>query len=572
MKCVGSRSHVFFVALGVILLINVVVTLCVFVWKPLFSPPATKTSSRFRRGVVAADSKLCSEMGRDTMLVDGGNAVDAAIVTALCLGIVHPHSSGIGGGGVWLLRTSSGSYECLNARERAPESSFPKMYVGRPRSESTRGPKSVAVPGEVAGMIEMHSKHGSMAWEKLFQRPIELAKKGIAPNRAVRNAWRETASSLNITWDFPELNAAMNGGSFIQMPKLAKTFERIAKNKWSFYKSDLGDEIAAELNGSYVSRSDLMNYRVEQCRVVETKAFGTRILSTASPFGGPIVLAALNLLEEWTTSTKVDDEVALMHGLVEVLKLAYSKRLSLGENPSFRKASRKSESTLLSKSFARKLVRMISSRKVLRYSDILNHAPVLSDHGTTHMVATDASGMTVGYTSTINLYFGSALMGSKTGILYNDEMDDFSVPQMSNTFGYPPSPANFPSSGSFPMSSMAPLFMETKRGIYSLGASGGSRIISSVAQVVAHILLKGRDLHESISRPRLHHQFIPDALELEHDFASSVSHQLGRLGHRIVKKDSTWMDGIVQGVLRSHDDGSLEAVSDRRKGGQPAGY
>ncbi|ELR25365.1 gammaglutamyltransferase [Acanthamoeba castellanii str. Neff] len=525
------------------------------------APPVGAGYVRAQRGAVATENGLCSDIGTTIMRDLGGNAVDAAVASCLCIGVLNSFSSGIGGGGVLLLHTKEGHSELIDFREVAPSAASQDMYRDRPVEASRTGGLSVAVPGELAGLEYAWQQHGSghVAWKDLVMPSAQLARNFTVP--ALLAKW--IADTPEIVVD-PGLRSvyAPDGvrkkeGDTVSNPRLADTLALVAENGASaFYSrtSSLAQQLVADIQqaGGIITADDLHNYLHNGTVKVRTpvKGFyrGLEVLSAGPPFGGACVVMALNLLEAYNLPL-LGPTAQAYHWVAEALAFAYADRMGLAD-PQFADLHNLTHA-MLSKEHAGRLRRRLRADKTFPY---------------TH------------YEDMVNLIFGSKVLSPSTGVVLNSQMDDFSIPGRANAYDLPPSEANFIRPGKRPLSSMSPSIVLKDGEVYLIvGASGGSRIITGTLQTFLNVVDYRQGLWKAVSRPRVHHQLLPTDVYTETGFAQDIIRELAQRGHQMGRKEEI---AVVQAVLvesKQADDENaatrvLHAVSDPRKHGRPAGF
>lgn len=555
------------------------------------APPAGAGYVRVQRGAVATENGLCSDIGTSIMRDLGGNAVDAAVASCLCIGVLNSFSSGIGGGGVMLLHTKEGHSELIDFREVAPSAASQDMYRDRPVEASRTGGLSVAVPGELAGLEYAWQQHGSghVAWKDLVLPSAELARNFTVP--ALLAKW--IADTPEIVVD-PGLRSvyAPDGvrkkeGDTVSNPRLADTLALVAENGASaFYSrtSSLAQQLVADIQqaGGIITADDLHNYlhnaTVKVRRPVKGFYRGLEVLSAGPPFGGACVVMALNLLEAYNLPL-LGPTAQAYHWVAEALAFAYADRMGLAD-PQFADLHNLTHA-MLSKEHAGRLRRRLRADKTFPYTHYEDMVPLgnpVNDEGTTHISVIDPDGNAVSMTSTVNLIFGSKVLSPSTGVVLNSQMDDFSIPGRANAYDLPPSEANFIRPGKRPLSSMSPSIVLRDGEVYLIvGASGGSRIITGTLQTFLNVVDYRQGLWKAVSRPRVHHQLLPTDVYTETGFAQDIIRELAQRGHQMGRKEEI---AVVQAVLvesKQADDENaatrvLHAVSDPRKHGRPAGF
>eukprot|EP01112_Ceratiomyxa_fruticulosa_P009395 TRINITY_DN2445_c0_g1_i1.p1 TRINITY_DN2445_c0_g1~~TRINITY_DN2445_c0_g1_i1.p1 ORF type:complete len:608 (-),score=116.12 TRINITY_DN2445_c0_g1_i1:61-1884(-) len=538
------------------------------------------TSLFVKNGAVASDHPLCSQIGTSILKLDG-HAVDAAIATAFCLGVVNPFASGIGGGGVMLVYNNvTKLVEVFDFREMAPSASTVNMYVSNP-SLSLNGALAIAVPGELRGMYAAWSKYGTLPWNAIMSPAVDLANNGFPVGTRLAEELQNKQSIILSTPSFASVYAP-NGkilklGETCVNAKLGKTLQYFRDNGVeAFYTGEMGKTVANEIKaaGGILTFEDLNNYKVQVSPPTSTYYLGYKVFTSPAPFGGPVVGLALNLMERFILgSNQLQYGVDSLHLEIESFKFAYSDRMALGD-PSFVKNISFILQQMNSKDHASVLRERISPSQTFPpnyYADLTDTLSQLNDSGTSHIAVVDGmSGNAVSFTTTINTSFGSKFVSDSTGILFNNEMDDFSSPNMTNFFGYPPSENNFIAPGKRPLSSMSPTIVFKDSEIYLVvGASGGSYIISATTDTIVRVLNFGFSLNDAIQKPRFHHQLIPNVLAVEEGFPAEIVEGLEKKGD-----DVLWFKkgGVTQGILVDKQTGGMIAVSDHRKYGLPYGY
>ncbi|GFO36668.1 gamma-glutamyltranspeptidase 1 [Plakobranchus ocellatus] len=529
---------------------------------------------------VVADSKVCSEIGADILARKRGNAVDAAVASLFATGLLNAHSCGIGGGSFIVIYDSDkNEWHAIDSRETAPGASSENMFAGM-IEKSLNGGMASGVPGEVMGLWEIHRRLGKLPWSDVVRPSIKLCQEGVPVTKALYNAVTLRLTTEKHRRDFApyfdENGNAKPVGSLIQLPALAKTFQAISDDPASFYNGSLAEDIVADLQeeGGTITLDDLKNYKLKWTTPTKLSLpGGYKLYSIPAPGSGPVLSYILNVLAGYQmkpsdVATK-EDEILTLHRIVEAFKFAFGKRTELGDED-FVDISQV-VMNMTSVAFGEATRRLISdshTESTLFYNP---SAAILDDSGTSHLSVIDGQGSVVSVTSTINTYFGSKVRGNRTGIVFNNEMNDFSVPNTTNYFGLPASPANFIRPGKRPMSSMCPAIVwdeNQKKVRLVTGAAGGSKITTATAMNIIDVLWLNRSLPDSVDRRRFHHQLIPPYVQLENGFPKDMEDGLKAKGHEVGQMAGY---SVIQ-AIHILDSGKIVGTADFRKGGEPMGF
>ncbi len=508
----------------------------------------------------------------------GGNVVDAAVATAFGLAVTHPYYAALGGGGFALVKMGS-EKTALDFREVAPKSANTETYKGKPGLASMNGGLAVGVPGVPAGLWDLHKKFGKLPWAKVVTPAIELAEKGflVSGEWAAYTARNQPRfNSFGKQHLFDSQGQPLKPGDRLKQPALAKLLKRIrAEGPKAFYQGETAKEIVAVVNasGGAYAMEDLANYKTRWLQPLKADFMGYQLTLMPPPSSGGVVIAqAVRLIEKIDLSKKTEPMSAdEYHGLIEVEKLSFKNRASLGD-PDFVKNP---VEELTSEPALDKLAKLIDFKKALPSAKLMTEAERKAIEGakaeeeqTTHFSVMDEAGNTVALTVTLNGDYGSGLV-TKSGVALNNEMDDFTTrPGQPNMFGLIQGEANAVRAGARPLSSMSPTIVEKDgQTVLSVGAPGGPRIITGVLQVLYRVLARGLDVDKAIQAPRVHHQFLPDVVRIDADrFAPESLTALKSKGHTV----DVGSTAKVYGVKRVN--GLLEAAADSRGEGAAGGY
>lgn len=522
------------------------------------------------RAALATPHPAATAAARE-ILEQGGNAFDAAIAISAALAVVEPYGSGLGGGGFFLLRQpgNPAAYRFIDARERAPGRATADMYLKDGKEQpglSINGPLAAAIPGLPAALDELAARYGKLPLKNALAPAIRLANQGFAVDRIYRDraemrqgAMRDDAETARLFLDQGRVPAQ---GTLIRQPELAATLQRLAEHgRDGFYRGPVAAKLVQEVNasGGIWSQDDLADYRVVEREPLRYRLADQRELISAPPpsAGGVAIAQSLAMLQRlpWQSA----DRIQRAHYVLEVLRRAYRDRGLLGDpdhvdNPVPRLLSRHHLTTLADGIDVHDATPSASLPPALPWRE--------GDH-TTHFAVIDAEGNAVAATLSVNLPFGAAFTPVGTGVVLNNEMDDFAAdPQGSNSYGLAGSQANAVAAGKRPLSSMSPSFLESPREFAAFGTPGGSRIPSMVLLSMLEYL-DGRPVNTWPAVPRYHHQYLPDVVEHEPGaFTAAEIQDLQGRGYNL--KDVGRSYGNQQVLFWNKQDGRLESASDPR--------
>ena len=521
-------------------------------------------------GLVVADSELASQAGME-ILRRGGNAVDAAIATALALSVVDQASSGLGGGGFMVIYLAKEQKSfALDFRETAPAASQRELYMkdGQPvPSASLTGALAVAVPGEVAGLIEARKRFGSLPLPLLAAPAIKLAGEGFPVDATLRVAIERQQANMKRFSDLGRIymprGEPPKEGDRIRQPELAEALKAIAKNgAQDFYGGWIGQAIVATIKkaGGVMTLDDLKKYR-PVWREPLIGSYRNRTVITMPPpsSGGVAILAMLNILEGYKLADFEHNSAPYLHLLSESMKHAFADRAQFLGDPDFVHVP---VGKLTGKNYAEWMRKRIAPDKTRPPAFYGYYNFNAEKGGTTHFSVIDRFGNAVACTQSVNTRFGSKLLVPQTGMVLNNEMDDFAIhSEVGNVYGLIGNEANSLQPGKRPLSSMSPtIILRGKRPELVVGGAGGPRIITATLQTIVNILDFAMPVASAVSSPRVHHQWLPDRLNVEPKIAPETKKALEQRGH--VLRDQTSL-GVVQAI--TWEGAKMSGIADPRK-------
>jgi gamma-glutamyltranspeptidase / glutathione hydrolase len=531
------------------------------------------------KGAIASAYPLASKAGQE-MLAQGGNAFDAAIAVSAALAVVEPTSSGLGGGGFYLLhRESDGLEIMLDAREKAPAAASRDMYLdsaGNPIARaSTDGPLAAGIPGEPAAFAELARRFGKLPLKVSLQPAIRLAREGFPVYARLQGAIRYKRERLLRSPDAAKVFLTPAGevpelGALIKQPDLARTLEALAEEgAKGFYSGRVAQDLVngVRAGGGIWTLQDLAAYRVIERKPLVGDYHGARIVSASPPSsGGVALLDALNILGGF--DLKHADSATHKHLVIEAMQRAYRDRAVYLGDPDFVSMPL---AQLVSEDYAAGQRSSIRTDKAMPSEMLpgIETAPVGRD--TTHFSVLDAEGNRVAGTISINLFFGTGDMIPGTGVLLNNTMDDFSIkPGTPNVFGLVGNAENAIAGNKRPLSSMTPSFVETPKGLMIIGTPGGSYIISMVILGTLDYL-DGMSAQDIVKDPRYHHQYLPDVVEYEKGaLTDEETVRLQGMGHKLEQGNRLW--GNMEVITWDFASGKVAAASDPRGEGEGLVY
>ncbi len=532
-----------------------------------------------RQAMVSSAEPISTRIGVE-VLRRGGNAVDAAVTMAFVEAVTLPRAGNLGGGGFLLLRTPQGRIRALDFRETAPRRASRNMYR-KPSGEadlelSTRGHLAAGVPGTVAGLAQVLDEHGTLSLREAIEPARRLAEEGfpVPPTLAADLAGlaqrlRRHPASSEI---FLPGGRPPDPGDLLVQKDLAWSLSRLQEEgAEAFYRGEIARRLARDMtrNGGLIDMQDLAGYRAVWREPLVGTYRGHEVWSMPPPSSGGVhLIQILNMLEGDDLSALGQNSAATLHLLAEAMRAAYADRSEWLGDPDF---VRVPQAHLLDKDYARALRRGIPQGQARRSQDVRpGRFPCFESEETTHLSVVDPEGGAVSLTYTLNFSYGSGVVAAGTGILLNNEMDDFAAaPGRPNAFGLVQGERNAIAPRKRPLSSMTPTLV-TREGefVMALGSPGGPRIISTVLQVLLNVLDFGLNAQEAVSRPRIHHQWLPDELRFEQGLSPDTLGLLERMGHRLAPGTATGQCALV----RRRSDGILEGAIDLRRPGSAEGY
>jgi gamma-glutamyltranspeptidase / glutathione hydrolase len=520
-----------------------------------FQSEAAGRSLGSAAGLVVTDNEQASKAGME-ILDRGGNAIDSAIATAFALSVVDQASSGLGGGGFMLIyRAKDKKAFALDFRETAPQASRRELYMKDGKaapSSSLTGALAVAVPGEVAGLVEAHKRFGTLPLGILTSPAIKLAAEGFPVDGALRVAIERQQSNMKRFSDLGRIYLP-NGevpkeGDMIRQPQLAETLKSIAqKGPDVFYRGWIAEAIAEVIKkeGGVMTLDDLKDYRAVWREPLVGSYRGRTIVTMPPPSsGGVAILEMLNVLEGYKLEQFQHNSGAYLHLLAETMKHAFADRAQFLGDPDFVHVPVRK---LTSKGYAEWIRERFAPNRTFPPTFYGFYNYNAEKGGTTHFSVVDRVGNVVACTQSVNTRFGSKLLVPRAGIVLNNEMDDFAIhPQVGNVYGLIGNDANSLEPKKRPLSSMAPTIMlNGNRPELVVGAAGGPRIINAILQTILNIVDFRMPVKAAVEAERIHHQWLPDRLNLEAKIADDQRKTLEQRGHALREQGAL---GVVQAI------------------------
>jgi len=538
-------------------------------------------TARGPRGIVATVHPIATEAAR-AAFQRGGNAIDAAVAAALTLGVVDGFNSGIGGGCFMLIRWANGRTTAIDAREAAPLAATRDMYIRNGRFDpqlSQLGPLAVGIPGALWAYHYAVAQFGKLPLADHLLHAAQIAERGFVIDDRYARRLEESARDLSLFEASRVIFLRPDGspkraGEILVQPDLANSYKAIINHgvAWFYYGVFpilVGDWMAR--NGGIIIPDDFTTYQARLRTPIATTYRGYTLLGFPPPSSGGVHVAQiLNILENFDLKKMGTNSVEMIHVVTEAMKLAFADRSFWLGDPDFAKVPR----GLVSKSYAATLAKRISLERaapVPRHSIPTGAAKDVFSGHTTHFSTADAAGNWVACTATLNTSFGSKVVIPGTGIVLNNQMDDFSAqPGVPNYFGLVGGEANAIAPRKRPLSSMSPtIVLKDGKPILSLGAAGGPTIISQTLLAMINVIDFGMDLETALQQPRFHHQWLPDELRIERRIDAAIVKELEKRGHRVAFVESI---GPTQAVGRDLKNGGFVGANDPRVNGKAAGH
>jgi len=519
---------------------------------------------------VASAHPLATQAGID-ILNSGGNAFDAAVAVSATLAVVEPYSSGIGGGGFWLLHRASDNRDVMiDGRERAPAKAHRDMYLDEQgnviRNLSLDGPLAAGIPGQPAALVHISKQYGKLPLSKSLQAAIDAANNGFKVTTHYQRMAGFRLDALRQSPDAARIylydNKVPPPGHMIKQPDLAKTIQSLAQHgRAGFYEGEVASKLLAgsQAAGGIWTQDDLKTYQVIEREPIRGKYGKYTITSVMPPSsGGVALLSSLNMLSlhDYRSKNAIDRK----HLLIETMRRAYRDRsIYLGDTDFVDVPIKR----LTSLTYAQELGEDIRMNEATPSEFLAGNASAPKGNHTTHFSIVDQQGNRVSATLSINYPFGACFVPPGTGVLLNDEMDDFSAkPGTPNAYGLVGAEANAIAPNKRMLSSMSPTFVESDDMLAVIGTPGGSRIITMVLHGILGVV-DGKTATEIVSQPRFHHQYLPDEVQFEENaFSAEEIAELEKRGHTLRKLSHSYGDMHV--VILNKKTGVLSAASDPR--------
>ncbi|WP_394392484.1 gamma-glutamyltransferase [Shewanella woodyi] len=547
----------------------------------IYSHMATAQPIWAKHGMVSSQEALATQAGVE-ILKQGGNAVDAAVAVGFSLAVTLPRAGNIGGGGFMLVHLAEQNRTiAIDYREMAPSKAHKDIFLneqGDPvASLSREHGLAVGVPGTVMGMELALQKYGTMTMKQVTNAAIKMAKNGISVTpdlstslTGLKRRIAQWPSSAEIFYKADGSDYQV--GDLLKQPELAHSLSLIAqKGSEGFYQGETAEKLVAAIQdaGGIMTLDDLKNYKVVERKPVQGDYRGYQVVSMPPPSSGGVhIIEMLNILEQFPIDKLGHNTAATLHLMTESMRRAYADRSEYLGDPDFYKVP---VQALINKDYAKKLASQIAINKTTPSSEVKpgNLVPYESNQ-TTHYSVVDKWGNAVSNTYTLNFSYGSGLVAKGTGILLNNEMDDFSAkPGTPNGYGLVGGDANAVEGNKRPLSSMSPtIVMKDGKPFIVTGSPGGSRIINTTMQIIMNVVDHDLNIAEATAAPRIHHQWQPDLLRVEHTLNRDTIELLRAKGHKVKINNAM---GSTQSIMVT-EKGIFGASDPRRAGSETLGY
>ncbi|NRD73619.1 gamma-glutamyltransferase [Shewanella sp. VB17] len=547
----------------------------------IYSQMATAQPVWAKHGMVSSQESLATRAGVE-ILKQGGNAVDAAVAVAFSLAVTLPRAGNIGGGGFMLVHIAEQNKTiAIDYREMAPSKAHKDIFLNENGDADARLSQehglAVGVPGTVMGMELALTKYGTMTMKQVTETAIKMAKEGIKVTSDLSTSLIGMKQHINQWPSSTGVFYKADGGNYqvgelFKQPELAHSLSLIAQQgSKGFYQGETAKQIVSSVQeaGGIMTLDDLKNYKVVERKPVQGDYRGYQIISMPPPSSGGIhLIEMLNMLEQFPIDKLGHNTAATIHVMAESMRRAYADRSEYLGDPDFYKVP---VQALISKDYAKKLASQIVMNKATPSSEVKpgDLAPYESNQ-TTHFSVVDKWGNAVSNTYTLNFSYGSGMVAQGTGILLNNEMDDFSAkPGVPNGYGLVGGDANAVEGNKRPLSSMSPtIVMKDGKPFIVTGSPGGSRIITTTMQIIMNVIDHDLNIAEATVAPRIHHQWLPDEIRVEQSLNQDTIDLLKTKGHKVNVKNAM---GSTQSIMLT-EQGIFGASDPRRAGSEALGY
>lgn len=573
------NKEVFFVIRSKIISMICSFTMLVTLVTPIWSDAEAASSrpEKSNTGMVVSVNKIADEIGMK-VLNDGGNAIDAAVAVGFALAVVHPAAGNLGGGGFAVIRTAKGETVALDFREMAPGKSTRNMYLDKNGEvipdASVVGYLGAGVPGTVAGMSAMLERYGTKQLADLIKPSIHYAEKGFvigAHNAELFSEYAPRLSKFSSTRNYflKADGTTLKENDVLVQKDLAHTLQLIAdKGAAAFYKGEIADLIVKDMavNGGIITKEDLTRYKPIWRDAVHGTYRGYDIYSMSPPSsGGTHIIQMLNIMEGYNLKEMGYNSSATIHVLAEAMRYAYADRSEFMGDSDFVNVPVKG---LTSKEYANEIRSKIQPQQATPSSEVRPGNPQIHEgNNTTHYSVVDKWGNAVAVTYTINDWWGSGAAVNGAGFLLNNEMDDFSIkPGVPNMYGLVGGESNAIEPYKRPLSSMSPTIVQKDGKLFMVvGSPGGSRIITTVLQVISNVIDHNMNIREAVDAPRVHMQWVPDNIRIEpNGLSQDVINNLTAMGYQFTVRGATEYFGEANAILVDQSTKTLTGGRDPR--------